>query len=101
MYPARIIPELQRQGWECHGLALVGSRAAESMAVAGVEPLSAPSGGRALLQVRHILGYITLHAIEVLHCQRSSDLRLGALVAALRPSLKLFFTAPMGIARPE
>jgi len=101
MYPARIIPELQRQGWECHGLALVGSRVAESMAVAGVEPLIAPSRGRALLQVRHILGYIKLHAIEVLHCHKSSDLRLGALLVALRPSLKLFFTDHMGVTRPK
>ena len=101
MYPARIIPELQRQGWECHGLALTDTRVAESMKAAGIEPLTAPSRGRALLQVRHILAYIKLHAIEALHCHKSSDLRLGALLVALRPSLKLFFTDHMGVTRPK
>ncbi len=101
MYPARIIPELQRQGWECHGLALVGSRVAESLTIAGVEPLLAPSRGRALLQVRRVLAYLDRHAIDVLHCHKSSDLRLGALLATLRPSLKLFFTDHMGVTRPK
>src|SRR5690554_5604646 len=101
MYAARIIPELQRQGWECHGLTLAGSRVAESMAEAGIEPLTVPSRGRALLQVRHNLAYIKLNAIEALHCHKSSDLRLGALLVALRPSLKLLFTDHMGVTRPK
>lgn len=101
MYPARIIPELQRQGWETHGLALTGSRVAESMAAARIEPLTVPSRGRALLQVRRILAYLELHAIEVLHCHKSSDLRLGALLATLKPKLTLFFTDHMGVTRPK
>jgi glycosyltransferase involved in cell wall biosynthesis len=101
MYPARIIPELQRQGWEAHGLALAGSRVAESMAAAGVEPLTTPSRGRALLQAGRILAYLRRHGIDVLHCHKSSDLRLAALLAALRPGLKLFFTDHMGVTRPK
>ncbi|MEQ4539439.1 MAG: glycosyltransferase family 4 protein [Billgrantia desiderata] len=101
MYPARIIPELQRQGWQAHGLALAGSRVAESLASTGIAPLTVPSRGRALLQVGHILGYLKRHGIEVLHCHKSSDLRLGALLATLRPTLKLFFTDHMGVTRPK
>ncbi|WP_231489566.1 glycosyltransferase family 4 protein [Billgrantia saliphila] len=101
MYPARIIPELQRQGWEPHGLALNGSRVADSMASAGIVPLTVPSRGRALLQVARILAYLRRHAIETLHCHKSSDLRLGALLTTLRPGLKLFFTDHMGVTRPK
>lgn len=101
MYPARIIPELQRQGWEAHGLALAGSRVAESLAAAGIEPLTVLSRGRALLQVGRILAYLRRHGIEVLHCHKSSDLRLGALLATLRPTLRLFFTDHMGVTRPK
>jgi glycosyltransferase involved in cell wall biosynthesis len=101
MYPARIIPELKRQGWEPHGLALAGSRVADSLREAGIEPLTVPSRGRALLQVRRLLAYLKTHDIRVLHCHKSSDLRLGALLATLRPSLRLFFTDHMGVTRPK
>lgn len=101
MYPARIIPELQRQGWEAHGLALAGSRVAESLMAAGIEPLTVPTRGRALLQAGRVLAYLKRHDIGALHCHKSSDLRLGALLATLRPSLKLFFTDHMGVTRPK
>lgn len=101
MYPARIIPELRRQGWEPHGLALAGSRVAESLASAGIEPLTLPSRARALFQAGQVLAYLKRYGIGVLHCHKSSDLRLGALLATLRPSLKLFFTDHMGVTRPK
>ncbi|MCA1768450.1 MAG: glycosyltransferase family 4 protein [Halomonas sp.] len=101
MYPSRIIPELARQGWQSHGLALAGSRVAESFRLAGVEPLELPSKGRALLSVGRILGYLKAQGIGVVHCHKSSDLRLGALLVSLRPSLRLFFTDHMGVTRPK
>ncbi|WP_249260700.1 glycosyltransferase family 4 protein [Halomonas caseinilytica] len=101
MYPARIIPELARQGWEAHGLALEGSRVASSLAAAGVHPLTFVSREQALWRVRRILTYLRAHGIEVLHCHKSSDLRLGALLVSLQPRLRLFFTDHMGVTRPK
>ncbi|QTF94293.1 MAG: glycosyltransferase family 4 protein [Halomonas sp. BM-2019] len=101
MYPSRIIPELTRQGWQVHGLALTGSRVAASFRQAGVEPLTEASTGRALLAVGGLLAYLKAHEIGVLHCHKSSDLRLGALLVSLRPSLRLFFTDHMGVTRPK
>ncbi|OBX35250.1 hypothetical protein A8U91_04322 [Halomonas elongata] len=101
MYPARIIPELARQGWEAHGLALEGSRVASSLVDAGIDPLTVGSRGQALWRVRRILAYLKAHGIEVLHCHKSSDLRLGALLVSLRPQLRLFFTDHMGVTRPK
>ncbi|MBD3897059.1 glycosyltransferase family 4 protein [Halomonas sp. ML-15] len=101
MYPSRIIPELQRQGWQVHGLALAGSRVADSLQAAGITPLTVASRGRALLAVLRILDYLRRHEIRVLHCHKSSDLRLAALLKTLRPGLRLFFTEHMGVTRPK
>jgi glycosyltransferase involved in cell wall biosynthesis len=101
MYPSRIIPELRHQGWEAHGLALAGSRVAASLREAGIAPLTVASRGRALLAVPRLLAYLKAEDIRVLHCHKSSDLRLGALLATLRPSLRLVFTDHMGVTRPK
>lgn len=101
MYPSRIIPELAGQGWQAFGLALAGSRVAESFREAGVEPLTLASKGRALLAVSRVLAYLKTQGIGVIHCHKSSDLRLGALLVSLRPSLRLFFTDHMGVTRPK
>nr|WP_267135176.1 glycosyltransferase family 4 protein [Halomonas dongshanensis] len=101
MYPARIMPELQRQGAVNHALALSGSRVAESVRRAGADVFTVKSPLGALLAVRRLLAYIDSHAIEVLHCHKSSDLRIGALLAQLRPRLRLYFTEHMGVTRPK
>lgn len=101
MYSSRIIPELRRQGWAAHGLALSGSRVAASLHEAGITPLTVASRGQALLRVGRLLRYLKAHDIRILHCHKSSDLRLGALLVTLRPSLRLFFTDHMGVTRPK
>ncbi|MBH8580723.1 glycosyltransferase family 4 protein [Halomonas pacifica] len=101
MYPARMIPELERQGWQAHGLALAGSRVAASLEEAGITPLTVPSRGRALLAAPRILRYLKHHDIRVVHCHKSSDLRLAALLATLWPALRLVFTEHMGVTRPK
>lgn len=101
MYPSRIIPELARQGWQAYGLALAGSRVASSLREVGLEPLVVSSKGRALLALPRLLRYLKEHDIGVIHCHKSSDLRLGALLVSLRPSLRLFFTDHMGVTRPK
>ncbi|MFC3283855.1 glycosyltransferase family 4 protein [Litchfieldella rifensis] len=101
MYPSRIIPELARQGWQGHGLALAGSRVAESLRDAGIEPLTVASRRQALFAVTRILRYLKRHDIRVVHCHKSSDLRLAALLKTLRPGLRLFFTDHMGVTRPK
>ncbi|MDR9438273.1 MAG: glycosyltransferase family 4 protein [Halomonas sp.] len=101
MYSSRIIPELRRQGCEVHGLALADSRVAASLAEAGITPMTVTSRGQALLRVGRLLRYLKTHDIRMLHCHKSSDLRLGALLVTLRPSLRLFFTDHMGVTHPK
>ncbi|MEQ5765998.1 glycosyltransferase family 4 protein [Halomonas sp. H33-56] len=101
MYPSRIIPELAAQGWQVHALALGDSRVARSLDDAGVPTLTARSRGSALFGVRRWLEYLARHDIRLLHCHKSSDLRLAALLATLRPRLKVVFTDHMGVTRPK
>ncbi|MDN6180314.1 MAG: glycosyltransferase family 4 protein [Halomonas subglaciescola] len=101
MYPARIIPELQRQGAASYGLALEASRVAASMREAGAEVVTVAGAGQALLQLGKLLRYIDRHGIDTLHCHKSSDLRVASLLATFRPSLRLFFTEHMGVKRPK
>ncbi|MBY6031227.1 glycosyltransferase family 4 protein [Halomonas sp. DP8Y7-1] len=101
MYPARIIPELAARGWETHALALADSRVAQSLEGAGVVPLTAASRTSALFAVGRWLAYLREHDIRLLHCHKSSDLRLAALLATLRPSLGVIFTDHMGVTRPK
>lgn len=101
MYPARIIPELQRQGAQAYGLALTESRVAQSMQAAGAEIVTVNSPGKVLLTLHRILRYIDRHGISILHCHKSSDLRIASLLAVLRPTLRLFFTEHMGVTRPK
>lgn len=101
MYPGRVTPELQRQGWEVHGVALAGSRVAGSFRAAGVEPLAFRSRLAALLSVYKLLRYLKEHDIRVVHAHKSSDMRIGALLVALRPEIRLFFTDHMGVKKPK
>lgn len=101
MYPSRIIPELQARGWQVVGLALDGSRVASSMQDAGIEPLTLRTGGAALWRLRRMLGWLREQDIRLLHCHKSSDLRLAALLATLNPDIRVIFTDHMGVTRPK
>jgi glycosyltransferase involved in cell wall biosynthesis len=101
MYPARVTPEFQRQGWEVHGISLAGSRVAESFRKSGVEPLIFRSRSAALLGAFTVLRYLKQHDIRVMHAHKSSDMRLGALLVTLWPGLRLFFTDHMGVKKPK
>ncbi|EPC00689.1 hypothetical protein L861_12920 [Litchfieldella anticariensis FP35 = DSM 16096] len=63
--------------------------------------MTVASRARALVEAMGILGYLKRHDIRVVHCHKSSDLRLGALLKTLRPGLRLFFTDHMGVTRPK
>lgn len=101
MYPGRVTPELQRQGWTVHGMALAGSRVAEAFRALGVEPLTVRSRLCALLQLPRILRYLDQHQIQVIHAHKSSDMQVAALLVQCRPGLRLFFTDHMGVKKPK
>ncbi|MCI0509932.1 glycosyltransferase involved in cell wall biosynthesis [Chromohalobacter marismortui] len=102
MYPARIIPELARQGWRTYVLALEGTRLAKTLVDGeAAEVCSVRSPTRALLQLPALVRWLRRIGIGVVHCHKSSDLRLGALLKRLCPELRLVFTDHMGVTRPK
>ncbi|MDF9435715.1 glycosyltransferase [Chromohalobacter israelensis] len=102
MYPVRIIPELVRQGWRAYVLTLEGTRLAQALADSkAVEVRSVRSPSRALWQLPALVRWLRRRGIGVVHCHKSSDLRLGALLKCLCPELRLIFTDHMGVTRPK
>ncbi|ANF56616.1 glycosyltransferase [Halotalea alkalilenta] len=101
MYPSRIIAELKSQGWQVYGAAIAGSSVERSMRAAGVEVFSCASRGRALLGVVALSRFIRRRGISVVHCHKSSDLRICALLKTLDPSLRVVFTEHMGVSKPK
>ncbi len=101
MYPGRVTPELQRQGWTVHGMALAGTRVADAFRAVGVEPLTVRSRMAAVLELPRILRYLEHHDIRVIHAHKSSDMQVAALLVQWRPELRLFFTDHMGVKKPK
>ena len=101
MYPGRIAPELERQGWAVHGLALAGTPVEAAFRSAGIEPLTCRSSTTALLAAGRVLRYLKRHDIRVLHAHKSGDMRLAALLVSLWPALRLFYTEHMGVKKPK
>ncbi|MCK2043344.1 glycosyltransferase family 4 protein [Chromohalobacter sp. TMW 2.2308] len=102
MYPARIIPELARQGWRAYVLTLEGTRLAKTLAGCdATEMRSVRSPLRAFWQLPVLVRWLRRRGIGVVHCHKSSDLRLGALLKCLCPELRLVFTDHMGVTRPK
>ena len=101
MYPGRVTPELQRQGWTVHGLALAGTRVADAFRSVGVEPLTVNTRISAVLQVPRILRYLDQYDIRVIHAHKSSDMQVAALLAQYRRDLRVFFTDHMGVKKPK
>lgn len=101
MYPAKLGAALVRQGCQVHGAALKDTAVADSFKKADLPRLTFGSQVSALLTVKKTLAYIRQHHITVIHAHKSGDMRLAALLVALAPDLKLFFTDHMGVSMPK
>ncbi|EKP0306670.1 glycosyltransferase family 4 protein [Aeromonas veronii] len=100
MYPIRVGKGFVERGWRVFGLALAGSRIARDMRAAGLDVFEVSSRARALLQLPALLRWIKRNGIGVVHCHKSSDLLLAALLKSCHPC-RLIFTEHMGAKRPK
>ncbi|MGJ8525859.1 D-inositol-3-phosphate glycosyltransferase [Halomonadaceae bacterium LMG 33818] len=101
MYPVRIAPALEARGWRVFGLSLEGSRVSAAFAECCEDNLVFKSVNTALIHVLSIRKWIRKHNIGIVHCHKSSDLRLAAVLKILMPSLRLIFTEHMGVSKPK
>jgi glycosyltransferase involved in cell wall biosynthesis len=100
MYPLRVGSGMMERGWRLYGLALRGSKVAEGMKERGFEVFEVDSRGQALCQLLSLRRWLKARAIRLVHCHKSGDLLLGALLKSLLP-LRLLFTEHMGVTRPK
>lgn len=101
MYPARIAPALEARGWRVFGLAFDESRVSAAFAQCCEDTLFFKSVNAALIHVLSIKQWIRKHNIGIVHCHKSSDLRLAAILKTLMPSLRIIFTEHMGVSKPK
>ena len=100
MYPIRVGKGLVERGWRVFGLALAGSRVASDMKAAGFEVFEAASRNQAILRLPALLRWMKQSGIQIVHCHKSSDLLLAALLGTIS-SFRLIFTEHMGSKRPK
>lgn len=100
MYPIRVGKGLVERDWPVFGLALAGSRIATDMKTAGLEVFEVGSRGQAILQLPTLLSWMKHNGIGVVHCHKSGDLLLAALLKSFCP-FRLIFTEHMGAKRPK
>lgn len=101
LYPGRVLPALSRRGWDVSLLALDGSLAAETARHRGVSLWTKGSRRGAMLDALALARQIRECRIELVHCHKSSDLRLAVLLQLLVPKLIIVFTEHMGASKPK
>ena len=101
MYPARLVAELDRQGWQTYALALADSQVAAAMAETTAQLVTVATPGQALRRILGLARWVRREGIAVIHCHKSSDLRIGALLKRFCPEVRLIFTDHMGVTRPK
>lgn len=101
MYPPRVCSALQARGHQVHAVALTGSRVADGFKKAGVPVIEFESTTKALLSIPFLLKYIRSHGVQILHANKSGDMRLAAALVQFAPNLRLFFTDHMGVTKPK
>lgn len=100
MYPIRIGIQLKARNWRIFGLALEGSRVAEEMKAAGFEVTVVSSKGEAIRQLFRLVKLLKDNDISVIHCHKSGDLLIGALLKQFL-RFRLIFTEHMGVTKPK
>ncbi|SEI91831.1 Glycosyltransferase involved in cell wall bisynthesis [Allopseudospirillum japonicum] len=101
MYPARITPHLCAAGLQVHACAWQASKVSSALKTAGAHVYELTSWASVLTHLPKLLAYIRRTQIHVIHCHKSSDLRLAALISLFLPQIRIFFTDHMGVTRPK
>lgn len=100
MYPIRIGMQLKTRNWRVFGLALEGTRVAEEMKSAGFEVTEVTSKCQAIRQLFQLVKLLRDNNITVMHCHKSGDLLIGALLKQFC-RFRLIFTEHMGVTKPK
>jgi len=101
LYVDRVIEDLVSEGWEVRGICLKDTKVESYMQRNEVPYKAFSSNGKALSQLFSIRRWLIEEGISVIHCHKSSDLRLTTLLKALLPTLRIIYTDHVGGQRPK
>ncbi|PRY64723.1 glycosyltransferase involved in cell wall biosynthesis [Vreelandella songnenensis] len=101
LYVDRVIEDLKAEGWEVIGICLENTRIETYMQRHEVPCKAFKSNLAALASVLSIRRWLVEQGVKVVHCHKSSDLRLSALLKCLMPELNVLYTDHVGGRRPK
>ena len=100
-YVDRITEDLKAAQIDVIGICLEGTRINTYMQRHQIPYLAFKSSTQALKHVLRIRRWLIEENVRVIHCHKSSDLRLTALLKLVMPSIRVFYTDHMGGQRPK
>ncbi|MFD1007880.1 glycosyltransferase [Oceanisphaera ostreae] len=100
MYPARVSKYLPEQGWQAVAICLKGGKVAQSFHNVGSDVFEVDSQASAFVGIRKLVNWLKIKKVTVLHCHKSSDLRLAAILKKII-GCRVIFTEHMGVTRPK
>lgn len=101
LYVDRIIEDLQEEGWAVIGICLKDTKVETYMQRNGVPYKAFASNGQALSNIFMLRRWLIEEDISVIHCHKSSDLRITTLLKLLLPKLRILYTDHVGGQRPK
>ncbi|WP_051326561.1 glycosyltransferase family 4 protein [Aliagarivorans taiwanensis] len=95
MYPIRMGTQFQQRGWRVLGICLAGTPVDKAMREQGFKVFTFASKAKALLAVSAINRWLNRQQCQLMHCHKSGDLLLAALLDSLHRR-RVIFTEHMG-----
>ncbi|SER55510.1 Glycosyltransferase involved in cell wall bisynthesis [Vreelandella subterranea] len=101
LYVDRVMEDLQEKGWKIFGICLANTKVEAYMRRNGATFRAFKNHRQALFNIFALRRWLLEENVTVIHCHKSSDLRLTTLLKLLLPKLKVIYTDHMGGLRPK
>jgi len=101
LYVDRIIDDLKEEGWAVYSLCLAGTEFEKIIASKEVGHLSFKTRMAAIINFHKVAKWLKKEGVSVVHCHKSSDLRIATCLKLINPELKVFFTDHNGGKSPK
>lgn len=96
LYVGRVAKDLTQLGWEVYSINLENTKVSEYMEKEGIESLTFASNFASILSFLKVVRWIKKNKISVIHCHKSSDLRLALVIKPFLQGVRIFYTDHVG-----
>ncbi|WNJ96505.1 glycosyltransferase [Vibrio ruber] len=101
MYPIRMGQQFLSAGYQIFGLCLTGTQVESGMKANQFSLYTANSKPQLITaKLRSLIQWVKQHQINIIHCHKSGDLLVAALIKQFVP-VKIIFTEHMGVTRSK